>query len=378
MNRKDRDKIDRSVDAMMKILDMKNLWPFLLEYKIYNQDDVNVPQWEQSLNDKKTMKDILTTIKTRGPHAYQNLIRSLKASEYTNIIDILENPPLPLANNNSSEINDKRIGFDCIDKNTLLKVYDPSKAEGPVEVVVRKSEKFLDRVENQTIGRYPMRSKIRGLVLIITLIDYEGNSNRTAAEHDERNLRELFQQMGFIVSSYKNLTVAEIRNELKNFADNRIFRNVNSCFVIISGHGKKSTVESELRQKSVPMTSGNMNENKELMFVFDKEDPSPTSHIAPQVPADTTARNYADILVAHSTLPGHVSNRDKKTGTWYIQLLCSIFMHHAHEFHIQDLFLMIDACMEGLRDGREQCQTSTVKTIGFNKHLYINPGLFEK
>lgn len=46
MNRKDRDKIDRSVDAMMKILDMTILWPFLLQYEIYNQDDVNIPRWE--------------------------------------------------------------------------------------------------------------------------------------------------------------------------------------------------------------------------------------------------------------------------------------------------------------------------------------------
>lgn len=98
--------------------------------------------------------------------------------------------------------------FHSIDKNILLKVYDPSKAEEPIKVVVRKSEKFLDRVENQTIGRYPMTSNVRGLVLIITLIAYEGNLNRTAAEHDERNLRELFQQMGFTVFSYKNLTVA--------------------------------------------------------------------------------------------------------------------------------------------------------------------------
>lgn len=58
------------------------------------------------------MREILLTIKTRGPYAYQNLIRSLRESEYPDIINILENTPLPLANNNSSEIKDKHIGFD--------------------------------------------------------------------------------------------------------------------------------------------------------------------------------------------------------------------------------------------------------------------------
>lgn len=39
--------------------------------------------------------------------------------------------------------------------------------------------------------------------------------------------------------------IQEIRNGLKNFAEDRKFRNVNSCFVIISGHGKRSTMESQ-------------------------------------------------------------------------------------------------------------------------------------
>jgi len=54
-----------------------------------------------------------------------------------------------------------------------------------------------------------------------------------------------------------------------------------------------------------------------------------------------TIRNYSDMLIVQSTLPGYVSYRDSKTGSWFIQILCKIFMKHAHENHVQDLFNMV-------------------------------------
>lgn len=51
--------------------------------------------------------------------------------------------------------------------------------------------------------------------------------------------------------------------------------------------------------------------------------------------------NYADILVACSTVPGFVSFRDRITGTWYIQTLCDVFMKFAHNHHIQDLLMKV-------------------------------------
>lgn len=53
-----------------------------------------------------------------------------------------------------------------------------------------------------------MRSKPRGLVLIITNIDYKypHKEPRNSAMYDELNLKQLFEQMGFYVYSYCNLT----------------------------------------------------------------------------------------------------------------------------------------------------------------------------
>lgn len=58
-----------------------------------------------------------------------------------------------------------------------------------------------------------MRRNPRGLVLIITNIDYKhsGKEPRSSAKHDESNLKQLFDQMGFHVISYCNLT-GEVNN----------------------------------------------------------------------------------------------------------------------------------------------------------------------
>ena len=110
-----------------------------------------------------------------------------------------------------------------------------------------------------------MRSKPRGLVLIITNIDYAhpDKEPRTSAIYDELNLKQLFEQMGFHVFSFCNLTAQvnmdlqnrkqmmntsysliffkEMLNEIKEFSKHKDLRKVDSCFVIISSHGNIST-----------------------------------------------------------------------------------------------------------------------------------------
>lgn len=57
-----------------------------------------------------------------------------------------------------------------------------------------------------TSSVYQMRSSPRGLVLIITIIEYSTEPVRSAGEHDENNLRELFEQMGFTTVCKRDLT----------------------------------------------------------------------------------------------------------------------------------------------------------------------------
>ena len=37
---------------------------------------------------------------------------------------------------------------------------------------------------------------------------------------------------------------------------------------------------------------------------------------------------WEDMIIAYSTIPGFVSNRDHVSGTWFIQSLVEVFMNH--------------------------------------------------
>ena len=43
------------------------------------------------------------------------------------------------------------------------------------------------------------------------------------------------------------------------------------------------------------------------------------------------------MLIAYSTLPGYVSNRDHFRGTWFIESICKAFMAHAKDMDLRDL-----------------------------------------
>lgn len=80
--------------------------------------------------------------------------------------------------------------------------------EIPLKIHLTKSTEFKHLPDDQVMC-YLMNSKPRGLVLIINNISFEGtHSDRSAAEHDENNLKDLFVKMGFQVDIFSNLTRA--------------------------------------------------------------------------------------------------------------------------------------------------------------------------
>lgn len=85
--------------------------------------------------------------------------------------------------------------------------------------------------------------------------------------------------------------------------------------------------------------------------------------------------NYPILVTLHE-LPcpsGLVAHRDGKLGSWYIQALCEVFAERAHDCHVEKLFTLVDSRMQD----KFKVQTSSVDRWGFNKRLYLHPGLYE-
>lgn len=74
-------------------------------------------------------------------------------------------------------------------------------------IKVKKSSKFCDDPKETKVPTYMTRSKTRGRLLLINNVTFiDQKLERRGAEVDELNLVKLFEQMGFYVEKYRDLS----------------------------------------------------------------------------------------------------------------------------------------------------------------------------
>ncbi|XP_044734123.1 caspase-2-like [Chrysoperla carnea] len=100
---------------------------------------------------------------------------------------------------------------------------------------------------------YSMRGSKTGVALVINNIKFENKNvnvkldERTGADVDTENLKELFTQMGYEWVYWENQTWEDLKVNLKKFTDNsnELLKEVNSCFVIVMSHGGQGDVPED-------------------------------------------------------------------------------------------------------------------------------------
>ncbi|XP_043269821.1 caspase Dronc isoform X2 [Venturia canescens] len=366
--------------------------------------------FQENLSAEETIRDILLKIKTRGPKAFQNLTLCLRETKQHTLADVLQGHRPIETDRSSKDVSEDETSDDSEQDFDIEPDNDDYHKKlrfnrQPLEVKVRKATKFRDGGTTKPIGRYPMRSQPRGYVLLVTVKILNGEV-RLAVERDRVCLVKLFEQMGFEVTvTPENMTGQGILDAVESFSK-RNFRLVDSCFVIISAHGngitnEKGVLDTEFKAsddgehaarrvlasdiidfftvKNCPLLK-----RKPKIFIFQScrggkrhEKPRTESDSGPIYPWESDVRNYSDIMVAHATMHGYVAFRDNVSGSWYMQILCEVFMNYAHKLHVQELFQMVDRRLADQRTEFGDTQTSTIKMMGFNRHCYLNPGLFE-
>ncbi|XP_026329192.1 caspase Dronc-like isoform X2 [Hyposmocoma kahamanoa] len=287
---------------------------------------------------------------------------------------------------------------------------------------VIKSTKFVEDNESD-IKLYRTRGRNRGVLVLFSYVAFQFGIEdyRHGACNDAVNLRYLFTELGFKVLSYSDLDLTETQHALSKLREGMCGEGPETVFVVFSSHGyaRSCSSDTDLRcsdggliSRSSIINYFNNDNFPELngvpkVFVFqtcrgDNNDLAPRSpeHMPPPAPTAPPAaprppsgtahdgaqgyvdedrpdasvdRLHSDILIAHATVPGYVSNRDVVGGSWYIQALCDVFAERAHDCHVEKLFTLVDERLK-LRFGP---QTSSVDRWGFNKRLYLHPGLYE-
>ena len=250
---------------------------------------------------------------------------------------------------------------------------------------------------------YPIESAPSGFVMIINNGAFQPESGfnpRKGSDKDVKNLAELFQFLGFKVFAKQNLSKSQILKTIEEFKTLFEKQDVDMCIFCIMSHGSSGNlvdihgyemdVEEEIIKKfyntECPALQGvpklfllQYCRGDELDFGIEGSFEVERSFASSleSSPLQTTPKlpNVTDILIANSTVPGYVSNRNIHHGTWFFQCLVSVFKENAHNMDIRDMFDQVAIMLneKESKDAGRRKQTFEVINRGFYKKMYFKP-----
>ncbi len=249
------------------------------------------------------------------------------------------------------------------------------------QVQVTRAQRF--HVDEEW-GTYPMKSKPRGLAVILN-----SRTNRDGSDADVQNLKELCEQLGFHVLSYQDLGARETLNTLDEVVKNPLLPHVDMLMVFIMSHGDRNEIhcvddisidtEEILEKFTCPVLQG-----KPKFIVFQSCRGHKHDLGIPRQKVETDARpinkeerdpSWMDMIVAYSTVPCFVSYRDTLYGSWFIESLVKVFMKNACEKDLLLLLRDVGDMMDQMKSNYGFKQSFVYENRHFKRKLYFNPGL---
>ncbi|GLV44507.1 Death regulator Nedd2-like caspase [Carabus blaptoides fortunei] len=442
MEEKDKLTIRKNYVELVNKTDLNQLLPRLIATGVFSQR-IAEPYQNTNKTELDRKRALFVDIQRRGPLAFDKLISVLKDTHnysHTHLAYLLEGieiphneTPMTNRNMNHHNLNNREnIIEEEVDEParmyassgvkpfTLNEAQRPNHirqlsqespfvtidlTDEPLKVIVKKAERFFDSQPASKVPLYRMRGKIRGAYLGINNMEFINNiqSFRNGAQVDEENLKDLFKQMGFNISTYRNQTYLDMKRTIKDFSSastNPVIKRADCLVIAIMSHGEEGDTKESSQVvasdgKHLPVSwildqFNNFNcpefQNKPKIFIFQICRGS-NLHCGISVQKRTQQdgmnstpgyrlRGMTDMLIAYSTLPGDKSYRDIHRGTWYIQLICQVFMNHAYDTDIEHLLKMVDQHLSYLMSDDENMQTSTYESRAF-KRCYLHPALYE-
>nr|XP_023028906.1 caspase-7-like [Leptinotarsa decemlineata] len=407
-----KDVIIRNFVILMKECDVHALAKLMVNKGVFNDKEINNIF---SSNDERHNKRIFFfSIQKKDTSTFKILVNSLRETNQNKLADLLMPKHTGCVPYQAEQVFDELPDDDMLDINRL-NIYVNNSTES-IHVKVIPSTKFYDTyLDNPNIDFYYTRSKKRGRVLIINnyefdKIDDNKHPYRNGAEVDNENLKSLFIQMGgWEIEHHNNKSASEMEIILNNFSQQRKNVNYDIIFVIIMSHGSEQANDTiiygrdhnyihslqiqrkfsnehskTLRGKPkvfiLPVCRGSVLDiavphdqrpRTETDSAFRKgESKSPVSSII-------NLRSEEDMLVGYSTLLGYKAHRDPNRGSWYIELMCDVFMNHAHDTPVDNLLSIIDNRLRRRMSENQTMQTAEHRNKGFKK-LYLHPGIFSE
>ena len=199
--------------------------------------------------------------------------------------------------------------------------------------------------------------------MIINNVVFKGSSRfRKGSEVDLASLECLFEELGFIVKVYSNLSQHEMEIKFRDAAkEDHSRRDMFVGVVMTHGAEKDKLQGSDGRMTSVeqlmaeflPNSSPTLRE-KPKVFIFQScrggeipKTAQPADANRPDACVDsalirTTFPGEADFLLAFSTPPGYVAYRNEKDGSIYIQALVKVIRELHRTTHLLDMLTEVN------------------------------------
>ncbi|XP_023322075.1 caspase-1 [Eurytemora carolleeae] len=378
----------------------------LIEYEIFTENMLSGIK----IDSLRTVQNLFLKVQTRGPEAFNGLVRALVDSGNHAAARILDPLVEETDENNGNTENEMIDESEVVVRSEEIytsfpsinsSYYEPPPIQvesiQPLEVKVIKATQLI---KGHNI--YPMLSKPRGYALLINNETFENPmlTNRKGSEVDANNLDLLLGELGFKVTWRSNLSYRDMCKQILQFRNKPEHQQADMAIICILSHGQNDVIAGsdgrEMKTDWLVEQFSNTNcpglRGKPKFFILqacrgDSSDPG-------SVPQRTVAVNRVetdaipispqqkdpsieDILIAFSTLPGYVANRDIYRGTWFIESLVQIFMDRAFTADIRD---MLDLVARRLRCYESEIgtkQSFEYRVYHFTKKLYFNPGVQE-
>ncbi|XP_064423931.1 caspase-9 [Latimeria chalumnae] len=400
MDDRQRKILQRNRAMLVEKLDPSKIYDLLISKDVFTQDMIEEIKAAGPRRDQA--RQLVTDLQTRGSQAFSIFLECLKETEQRNLADLLREG---LHFQPAGPINIKPIKIPQIinkhpDQGRLSSEFNdprrnqsPTHVEARIQVPVQCSDiETLDsggtRSRRNSGKEYKMDSSPCGYCLIINNVEFADGTRlncRNGSDIDSTRLQKRFESFDFIVETCRNVTQKEMDEKLISMArkDHSQF----DCFVlVILSHGNESqhiqfpgaiyTTDGALTpvQQIVNYFNGSQCQTlrgkpklfflqacgggqKDTGFETSADCPETTDSddgsslqtdatpVAPEpedeVDASVSLPTPSDILVSYSTFPGYVSWRDRKVGSWYVEVLDKVFEKYGHDEDLLSLLVLV-------------------------------------
>lgn len=201
-------------------------------------------------------------------------------------------------------------------------------------------------------SEYNMGHKYRGLAIIFNHMTFDKLDKRLGTELDTQKLSESLTNLNFTVQIYQDSSCDEIKAIIEDTSKNVDHIHHDCILIAVMSHGDHGSICA--KDKAYPLDTlwssftpdkcpslagkprifiiqacqGNKRDEGYKMGRFQTDGPSTKYYKIPK---------YADFLIAHSTMPGYISWRQPKSGSWFIQTLCKELNENGKRIDIERL-----------------------------------------